>query len=187
MTAEFIKPDNRLKLMVGDNLPAEIPGDINRAATEAIAEATITSATIAIGDEIDRLWQLVDNNDPGQLLDVDRIFFIAHDLRGLCPTLGQPIAGSIADALCTYIESAREAGFVPRANTIWLHVSSLKRAAEEKQAADTLGRYLIDSLCALRHKELSQACPGYCDCDYRPGHPSRASGPPQDDADHEDS
>lgn len=177
MTAEFIKPDNRLKLMVGDNLPAEIPGDIDQAANDAMTEASIAGADSAIGEEIEELWQLVDNHDLGQQLDIDQIFFIAHNLRGLCPTLGQPVPGAVADALCTYIEAAQEAGFVPRANIIWLHVSSLKRTVEETQVASSLGRYIIDSLCALRHKEFSQPCPNYCDCDHRPGLNSQKASP----------
>lgn len=180
MTAEFIKPDNRLQQMVGDDLPAEIPGDIDRAANDAMTEATIAGADSAIGEEIKKLWQLVDNHDVGQPLDIDQVFFIAHDLRGLCPTLGQPVPGAVADALCTYIEAAEGAGFVPRANIIWLHVSSLKRTVEETQVASSLGRYIIDSLCALRHKEFSQPCPNYCDCDHRPGLNSRKASPSSD-------
>ena len=64
---------------------------------------------------------------------------------------------------------------MPRANIIWLHVSSLKRTVEETQVASSLGRYIIDSLCALRHKEFSQLCPNYCDCDHRPGLKSQTS------------
>jgi len=170
MSAKFIKADHRLERLLGGSPPPDLPARVSRAADKAVAEVVANSS----GDIlvlIEDLWQLVDNDTPGQLLDMDQIFLLGHDLRGLCATIGHPVAGAIADALCTYIEDARAIEYTPRSNTVWLHISSLKRAVEEKQSADILGRYLIDSLCALRHKELSQKCPEYCSCDFRPSSP----------------
>lgn len=165
MSTSFIKADQRLQRLVGTP-PKTLPHEVGQRAEAAIAGMS-DEADIAIREQIDRLWQMVESNDALDETRIDQVFFIAHDLRGLCASVGHSTPGLIADALCTYIDEVREAGFQPRSNILWLHVSSLKRATEE-ETTNALGQYLIESLCALRKKELKANCAKDCTCSHRP-------------------
>jgi|GEM_PF-3945960 len=163
MKVEIIKPDKRLMRLVGGKLPKQLPGNIKKRAEDATT-ALSEDIRSAIANDIAALWTEVDQQGDMDEAAVDAIYFKAHDMRGTLGTIGEDALGGIADALCCYVEDIRAAGMVPRTNIIWLHVSSLHRAACEEDLSDDLGKYLIDSLCALRHKELSTACPNGCTC-----------------------
>lgn len=166
MSVEFIKASNRLARLVGGKMPSRLPSDMaSRAASASVA--AVDDALVGIGDAVEQLWFLVDGNGEQTDAHIDDIYFRAHDLRGLCGTCGETILAGVADALCTYIEEIRAAGLTPRSNIIWLHASSLRRAAQQGHENEALGQYLIESLCALRKKELDAACPTTCNCDFK--------------------
>ncbi len=165
MPVEFIKPSNRLARLVGGKMPRHLPADMASRAADASVTA-LDEALIGIHDAIDQLWAMVDGQGEYAADHIDDIYFRAHDLRGLCGTCDETVLAGVTDALCSYIEDVRAAGLTPRANIIWLHASSLRRASQDDGANAALGQYLIESLCALRKKELDAACPKSCSCDF---------------------
>jgi hypothetical protein len=165
MPVEFIKPSNRLARLVGGKMPRHLPAEMaSKAATASVA--AVDEALIGIREAVDQLWLKVDGQGEYAADHIDDIYFRAHDLRGLCGTCGETVLAGVADALCSYIEDVRAAGLIPRANIVWLHASSLRRASQDDGANAVLGQYLIESLCALRKKELDAACPKNCSCDF---------------------
>jgi len=167
MTIEFTKPNRRLERLVGGTLPQYMPNSL-AIKTAAAVEGALDTARDGMLAEIDALWTLVDSNAEQTTQHVEAIYFRAHDLRGLCSTVGDKILAGIAEALCTYIEETKSRKLTPRANIIWLHASSLMRAAQDKDTSEALGQYLIESLCALRKKELDVPCPPDCECSTSP-------------------
>lgn len=167
MTIEFTKPNRRLEQLVGGPMPQNMPSDL-AIKTAAAVEGAIDAAHQGMLEEIEALWSLVDGNAEQTTQDVEEIYFRAHDLRGLCSTVGDKILAGIAEALCTYIDETNARKLTPRSNIIWLHASSLMRAAQDKDTSEALGQYLIESLCALRKKELDAPCPKDCNCSMSP-------------------
>lgn len=165
MTVEFTKPDMRLERLVGGRMPKEMPKALAHHAETASKQAKEDAHTGML-EQIEQLWQLVDATSEETQSRVDEIYFKAHDLRGLCSTVEELVLSGIADALCSYIEETRDLDLTPRSNIIWLHVSSLMRAAQDHDNTSILGQYLIESLCALRKKELEIACPENCSCSF---------------------
>ncbi|MEP0069381.1 hypothetical protein [Pyruvatibacter sp.] len=168
MSVEFIKPSNRLAQLVGGKMPSRLTTSMANRVANATA-AAISDAQIGIRDAVEQLWFKVDGHSEYSDAHLNDIYFHAHDLRGLCGTCGETVQAGIADALCTYIEEVQTAGLTPRANVIWLHASSLRRAAQDGGENEALGQYLIESLCALRKKELtaSQSNPGMSDASQK--------------------
>lgn len=165
MPVEFIKPSTRLARLVGGRMPNHLPADMaSRAANASVA--AVDEALIGIRQAVDQLWIMVDGQGEYAADHIDDIYFKAHDLRGLCGTCGETVLAGVADALCSYIEDVRAAGLTPRANIVWLHASSLRRASQDDGSNAALGQYLIESLCALRKKELDAACSQNCSCDF---------------------
>lgn len=156
MPVEFIKPSNRLARLVGGKMPSRLSTNMANRVANATA-AAISDAQIGIRDAVEQLWFQVDGHNDYSDTDLNDIYFQAHDLRGLCGSCGETVQAGIADALCTYIEDIQTAGLAPRANIIWLHASSLHRASQDGGENEALGQYLIESLCALRKKELDAA------------------------------
>lgn len=154
MSVEFIKPSNRLARLVGGKMPNRLSANMANRVANATA-AAINDAQIGIRDAVEQLWFRVDGHNEYSDSDLNDIYFQAHDLRGLCGSCEETVQAGIADALCTYIEEIRTAGLAPRANIIWLHASSLRRASQDGGQNEALGQYLIESLCALRKKELT--------------------------------
>ncbi|MEQ8747896.1 hypothetical protein [Pyruvatibacter sp.] len=149
----FFKADGRLKRLFGRNLPSTIPPALEKKANAAIQNIApeVAADVHARAQDLYRLTDGLSDITPDQ---IQTVFETAHELRGVCGTVGLFIPGGIANALCAYIEELQQARLMPRANIIWLHVSSLKRALNEDTAADTIGTYLIESLRDLRNKEL---------------------------------
>jgi len=167
MTIEFTKPNRRLERLVGGTLPQYMPNDL-AIKTAAAVEGAKDAAHEGMLQEIEALWTLVDGNAEQTPQHVEDIYFRAHDLRGLCSTVGEKMLAGIAEALCTYIDETQSRKLTPRSNIIWLHASSLMRAAQDKDTSEALGQYLIESLCALRKKELDAPCPKDCNCSMSP-------------------
>ncbi|MEO0962138.1 MAG: hypothetical protein AAFY01_06905 [Pseudomonadota bacterium] len=167
MSVEIIKPSNRLARLVGGKMPGRLTTNMADRVAKATA-AAISDAQIGIRDAVEQLWFKVDGHSEYSDAHLEEIYFHAHDLRGLCGSCGNMVQAGIADALCTYVEEIRSAGLSPRANVIWLHASSMRRATQDGGENAALGQYLIDSLCALRKKELDAACPTSCACDFMP-------------------
>lgn len=165
MSVEIIKPSNRLARLVGGKMPSRLTATMANRVAKATTDA-ISDAQIGIRDAVEQLWIKVDGHSEYSDAHLNDIYFHAHDLRGLCGSCGDMVEAGIADALCTYIEDVRAAGLEPRANIIWLHASSLRRAAQDGGENEALGQYLIESLCALRKKELDAACATSCACDF---------------------
>lgn len=168
MSVTFITPRNRLLELLGRRPPAQIPQDMEARAAGAADEMSDSFAR-ELDAQIELIYALADVSNGDMPDNLDEIYARAHELRGLCGSFGREVVGKVANALCTYVEDAREMGRTPRANILWLHAAALKRAAWDADAAQAIGTYLIDSLCVLRKKELEQACPSGCDCGLMPG------------------
>lgn len=56
--------------------------------------------------QIDGLFHLLEEIASGNEAARDRLYDIAHDMRGLAGTFGHPMIGRFANSLCTYIEGA---------------------------------------------------------------------------------
>ncbi|MBI1261076.1 MAG: hypothetical protein GC184_05075 [Rhizobiales bacterium] len=54
--------------------------------------------------QIDGLFRLLDDIAAGSQSACDRLYDIAHDMRGLAGTFGHPMISRFANSLCTYIE-----------------------------------------------------------------------------------
>jgi len=158
MSPTFLKPDRRLSLLVSPDLAVTLPDQMQRRIDTALA-ALQPSIIEEVHQRIAEIYGQVNGASDLSDRDLDTIHAHAHELRGICGTVGMPVPGGIADALCAYIEDLRASGLFPRANIVWLHITSLKRAAEEDDAAPAIGTYLIDSLRALRTKELKAGMP----------------------------
>ncbi|MGD1933004.1 MAG: hypothetical protein ACFB0Z_00590 [Candidatus Phaeomarinobacter sp.] len=165
MTVEFLRPDRRLEQLVGNTMPKQMPKAFADRTAAACRQA-IDAAHDGMLEEIAALWCLVDDSGDRTQKQLDEIYFKSHDLRGLCGTMEETILAGIADALCSYIEESRTLNLTPRSNIIWLHASSLLRASQEEDTTNALGQYLIESLCALRKKELEISCPDGCNCSF---------------------
>jgi len=175
MKPKFFSPGNRLISLVGGALPAVLPAEVQRRAEEATARVAV-GFTAELGNEIERIYLLADAAGSDMPARLEEIYARAHELRGLCGSLGHDVIGRVAEALCTYVEDAREMDRTPRANIVWLHAAALKRAHDDTDAAKAISSYLIGSLCKLRRKELDQACPPVCTCEGPPSGPA-ADGP----------
>ncbi|MET0312771.1 MAG: Hpt domain-containing protein [Hansschlegelia sp.] len=81
---------------------------------------------------------------------LDALYRAAHDLRGQAATFGFPLAGEIADGLCTLIE--RMGGRRPPQGIIDKHVASIRAIVREnaKGRDHPLGSALAATLANLR-------------------------------------
>lgn len=155
MTDSLIHPPNRLLQLLGDLPPARIPAEMEQRAQTATEEISGGFEPEMLG-QIEIIYALADAADSDVQARLDEIYARTHELRGLCGSLGHRVVGEVAQALCAYVEEAREAGRTPRANIVWLHAAALKRAAVDAEAADAISNYLVDSLEMLRHKEMTR-------------------------------
>lgn len=95
--------------------------------------------------QIDLLFRLVEEIEVGNVPARDRLYDIAHDMRGLAGTFGHPLIGRFANSLCTYIEGtvARD---ILDGTILRFHIEAMRDALANRDDNDAVA---LETLHAL--------------------------------------
>jgi len=103
-------------------------------------------------DDLQNLWQAFQDTVAGSA-DVERMFDIAHEVRGQGGTFGYPLISSIGDSLCKYLEQRKSLSPI-ELEVIKIHILAMKAVFRQslKGDADGLVKEIPDLLFALRER-----------------------------------
>jgi hypothetical protein len=145
--AQVIQVPNTLRLKVGGRFGAIDPSAI------AKAEAALKSLSGNFGqwlqDEVTKLGVAREGvQAEGQTLEtMEKLYFRAHDLKGLGATYEFPLITRIAASLCKLIDDPAKRVGAPM-GLIDAHIDAIKAAARDDIKTDThpIGKILIQEL-----------------------------------------
>lgn len=88
---------------------------------------------------------------------VDALYGVSHDLRGQATTLGYPLVGRIADALCRLLEGFADSSTAP-SGLIEQHVDAMIACVRENRRddSDAVGLAVIEALSASVDAALAE-------------------------------
>lgn len=79
-------------------------------------------------DQVSNIQQLADGIAAGSAGDLQALYELAHDIRGVAKTFSRPLAGAIADSLCSYVDMLPDQA-APDTDIIREHVNALSQMA----------------------------------------------------------
>lgn len=95
--------------------------------------------------QIDLLFSLIEEIDKGNAPARDRLYDIAHDMRGLAGTFGFPLISRFANSLCTYIEGTF-ANDILDTTILRFHIEAMRDSLNNREDNDAVA---LETLRAL--------------------------------------
>jgi chemotaxis protein histidine kinase CheA len=147
-----IMPPHRLKTAVfHTSEPGDIPMDVVERAEAALAslKGEFTGWMQAECDRLDAASRSLHQNGPTKLV-LDMLFRASQDIKGDAATLGYPIAGPLASALCRLLYHAPDPGRIPLA-LVDRFVEAIRAVVREsvRSPEDPVAIEVADSLAEM--------------------------------------
>jgi chemotaxis protein histidine kinase CheA len=148
-----LRPPNRLK-----DLATRKVGLRDKSEAEAITRAEHALELLSVEfdswmhDEIETLEAARQAASEGDVTTLDALYRSSHDIRGQAATFGFPLAGEIADGLCTLLE--RMGHRSPPQALVDRHVEAIRAIVREnvRSRDHALGVAIVQRLAELRNQ-----------------------------------
>jgi hypothetical protein len=150
--AQFIAPDAYPQMM-GRQDAARAMQTLRSATTAVKAQVAMEQAAPTMKFAI--LQYVCELEEFGT--NMEKVFDMVHEIRGIAETAGLVTTGRISDILCRYMDDMIRIGRPADGTIVALHVSAIARAARAEDDDLAMGEEVADELAALVARRLSDA------------------------------
>lgn len=156
--AQLITPPNTLKGKVISGGPNAIDPDVIDKAEQVIAEMAGDYIHWAREDvtKLDEAFDALAADGGNTDENLDKVFQIAHDMKGQGGSFGYDLITAIGHELCRFIEKVEEAKIIetPQIGAVKVHVDAIRRVINDDLKGDggEQGAQLLTGLQLVRQK-----------------------------------